>query len=193
MDMLVYKEEWGHELLGGSQVYSPQRPPVSHSIVANNIFQIFSNYLENEPCMAFTNNVDVYLGENDVVVPDVMIVGDLEIVKRKGILGAPDLIVEILAPSTAKNDRGYKKDLYEKFGVKEFWIVDVESRSIDVYILLDGKYELDNIYYHYPDYLLDEMSEDEKRKITYEFKASMFPNMVISLSMVFRSKVYLNS
>ena len=58
----------------------------------------------------------------------------------------PDLVVEVLSPSSAKKDRGYKKDLYEKTGVQEYWIVEPALRSIATYLLTDGKYRLNDIY-----------------------------------------------
>ncbi len=75
-----------------------------------------------------------------------MIVCNKDIVKRDGIYGALDLVVEALSPGTAKNDKGYKKDLYEKSGVKEYWIADSGACSIEVYLLSDGKFVLDGFY-----------------------------------------------
>ena len=59
-----------------------------------------------------------------------------------GVTGAPDLIIEILSPSAAKYDRGDKKDLYERFGVKEYWIADPKNQSIEIYILTNDRYKL---------------------------------------------------
>lgn len=92
------------------------------------------------------DGTDVYLSDNDRVIPDVMIVWNRDIIKKDGIHGTPDLIVEVLSPSTAKNDKGYKKELHEKSGVKEYWIIDPVMRSIETYLLADGKYVLDEFY-----------------------------------------------
>ena len=78
---------------------------------------------------------DVHLSENDCVIPDVMIVCNSDIIKDNAIYGAPDLIVEVLSPGTEKRDRGYKKDLYERCGVREYWIVDPVSLTVEVYLL----------------------------------------------------------
>jgi Uma2 family endonuclease len=114
-------------------------PIIHHSSIVGNIYSIFKNYLKNKPCIAFVDNVDVHFNEKDIFIPDVSIVCNREIIKRTGIFGAPDLVVEVLSPSTAKNDRGYKKSVYESYGVKEYWIVDPESRSLEVYLLKNDR------------------------------------------------------
>jgi Uma2 family endonuclease len=144
MDNLAYKEETRYEMYNGRLVAMSPRAATNHNVVLGNIFCIFRNFLRGRACTPFTDT-DVYLTENDSFVPDVMIVCNRDIVKTDGIYGAPDLVVEILSPSTAKKDKGYKKDLYEKCGVKEYWIVEVETQSIEVYLLQDGKYALSDV------------------------------------------------
>ena len=78
-----------------------------------------------------------------------------------------------------------KKDLYEKCGVKEYWIVDPENRSIEVYLLQDGKYKLDNIYSIFPDYVIKKMTEHEKANIQIGFKCSLYDDLTISLDDIF--------
>ena len=118
---LAYQEEPREELLNG-KIFMMASPSVNHSTVASNIYYAFRTYLKGKTCRAFNDGVDVYLTEDDRVIPDVMIVCNKNMIALDGIHGAPDLIVEVLSPSTAKNDRGYKKDLYEQSGVKEYWI-----------------------------------------------------------------------
>ncbi len=125
---LAYQEEPREELLRG-EIYVMSSPSVNHSRAASNIYYVFRNHLKQKTCKAFADGVDVYLTENDRVIPDAMIVCSKDIIHPDGIHGAPDLIVEVLSPSTAKNDKGYKKDLYERSGVKEYWIVDTHDRQ----------------------------------------------------------------
>jgi Uma2 family endonuclease len=83
----------------------------------------------------------------DVVQPDICVICDLEKLDDKGCIGAPDLIVEVLSPSTLKYDWNYKFNLYEAAGVKEYWIVDPIAKAANVFLLqLDGKYDLGTIY-----------------------------------------------
>ena len=98
---------------------------------------------------AFWRPLDVVLTDCDIVQPDFLFVSN----ERRGILtelnirGAPDLVVEILSPDTAAYDKGYKRDLYEKHGVKEYWMADVDSRTITVLRLnAAGVFELAGIY-----------------------------------------------
>lgn len=150
-DNLAYQEEPWEEKLNGQIILMSPRPSVNHNRVAGNIYHIFRNYLEGKTCKAFTDGVDVFLTEKDNVIPDAMIVCNKDIIKPDGIHGAPDLVAEVLSPSTAKNDRGYKKDLYGAAGVKEYWIIDPAMQSIEAYLLSDGRYVLDGFYGIFPD------------------------------------------
>ncbi|MDR1702473.1 MAG: Uma2 family endonuclease [Sporomusaceae bacterium] len=189
MGNLAYQNEMDEvweEMLDGKIVAMSPRPLMNHSIVAGNIRCILGNYLRNKPYMVF-GNLDVYLTEKDRVIPDAMIVCNRDIIKQSGIHGAPDLIVEVLSPSTAKKDKGYKKKLYEKCGVKEYWLVDTDSHSIEVYLLQGGIFELDEVCAIFPDDLIEKMTEAEKNSIIYEFTTSLFPEMKIILKDVFEN------
>ena len=108
-----------------------------------------------------------------------------KILQEKGIYGSPDLIVEILSPSTAKNDKGYKKQLYEKSGIKRILDRYPKEHQIEVYLLKDGKYELDNVYTGYAAHELEDMTEKEKSDICMEFKCSLYDDLIISVEKVF--------
>ena len=181
---LAYKDEVRKEMLDGRIVAMSPSPGMNHVTTAGNILYIFKNYLKGKQCKAYSE-ADVYLTPKDRVVPDVMIVCNKDIIKQKGIYGAPDLIVEILSPSTANRDRGYKKKLYEKCGVKEYWLVDTDSQSIEVYLLKDGIFELDKVYNLFPDYMLEDMTEEEINDIIKEFTTSLFSDMIIKVEDVF--------
>ena len=189
MDNLAYNDFIMDELLNGRIVLMSPRPSLNHNRAATNIAAIFTNYLQNKPCEYFSDGVDVYLTENDRVIPDGMVVCDENIMKSDGIYGSPDLIVEVLSPSTAKNDRGYKKELYQKAGVKEYWIVSTNDRSIEVYLLDNGEYKLDNVYTVFPDYMIKKMTEEEKSQVITEFKTSLYDDLIISLDKVFKKIV----
>ncbi len=173
------------ELIDGKIVMMTPRPAVNHNIVSGNIFHIFKNYLSGKTCMPFSNSADLYLSENNRFVPNGMIVCDRSKIKYDGIYGAPNLVIEVLSPNTAKNDRGKKKDAYESAGVREYWIVNPAEKSIEVYLLNNDKYILDNVYSIFPDYELKKMNEDELASITAEFKCSLYDNLYIKLDDVF--------
>ena len=105
---LAYQEDRREELIDGKVVMmSPATP--WHNFIAGNIFNIFKNYLIGKKCVPFHDGTSVRLTDEDIFVPDFMVVCDRSKIKSKWIHGAPDLVVEILSPSTAKNDKGYKR------------------------------------------------------------------------------------
>ena len=188
MGNLAYKyDEIPYEILDGKIFCMSPRPATNHNIVKDNLSWIFGNYLRGKKCMPFSDGEDVHLTENDIVIPDYMIICDRNIIKRDGIYGVPDLIIEILSPSTAKNDKGYKKDLYQKCGVKEYWIIDADSRSVDVYLLENNQYVLKDVYIIYPDYMLEKMTDEEKGEIITKFKTSLYDDLIISLDDIFEN------
>ncbi|MEO6036526.1 MAG: Uma2 family endonuclease [Verrucomicrobiota bacterium] len=88
--------------------------------------------------------VDVVLDEKNVVQPDLVFVSTANdgLLERRGIMGAPDLAVEIISPASLRRDRYEKRELYARFGVKEFWLADVANRSIEVLFLRKDNYQL---------------------------------------------------
>lgn len=181
----AYQDDYRDEMLNGQIMAMSPRPSVNHNRIINNLLLIFGNYLRGKQCEAFSDGVDVYLTNLDRVIPDMMVVCNPSIIKRDGIHGAPDLIVEILSFSTSKNDKGYKKKLYEQCGVKEYWIVDPRAKTIEVFSLEDSQYIITGIYSHIPDEEIAEMSEEEKAEIEHEFKSSLFDDLTISVEQVF--------
>ena len=109
-----YKDEQNYQIIDG-QVYMMSRPNTNHMRIEGNIFNAFKNYLKGKKCEPF-NETDVQFDEENNFIPDVIIVCDPEIIKEEAIHGVPDLVVEILSPSTARNDKIKKKIIYEKYG-----------------------------------------------------------------------------
>lgn len=181
---LAYQEEPMDELLDG-KIYMMSGASVNHNRVAGNIYYIFRNYLKGKKCEVFSGGVDVYLTDQDRVIPDTMIVYNKNIIRPDGIHGTPDLIVEVLSPGTAQNDRGYKKNLYEKSGVKEYWIVDPNLRSIEAYLLSDGEYHLDGFYGLFPDTL--GITDKEREESKKEIPVSLYGDFRIPLEEIFHN------
>ena len=180
-----YYDEPRNETLNGKVVLMSPRPLVNHNRVIFNIARIFGNYLKGKPCEAFADGTDVFLTEKDRVIPDAMIICNKDIIKRKGIYGSPNLVVEVLSHGTEKRDRGYKKDLYERCGVGEYWLADPESKSVEVYLLENGKYRLDEVYKIFPDYVEFEPGEREEYKD--EVKVSLYEDFFIPLEDIFEN------
>ena len=172
-----------YELVGGRRVLQT-RQALNHAIVQGNLNVILHTYFKGKQCKLF-GRVDVYFDEDNHYIPDLLIVCDPDKIKPARIEGAPDLIVEILSPRTSRNDFGIKKDTYEKYGVKEYWLVNPMDKSISVYHLKDGRYKLDNVYTVLPDYELEDMSEEEKAEHSLSLKVSLYDDLVVDVAEVF--------
>ena len=92
--------------------------------------------------------VDVYLSNEDVFQPDIVFVSveRMDIIHRSGVHGAPDLVVEMLSPSTERRDLTIKRERYEMFGVREYWLADTIGKTITVLRARDGVFELVGVF-----------------------------------------------
>ena len=176
------------EIIDG-QVYMMSPVRFTHAIVAGNIYRIFSNYLKGKKCIAIPDGVKVEVtnidnGNKNSLVPDCMIVCDRSKIKNDLIAGAPDLAVEVLSKSTMKIDRTIKKDAYENIGVKEYWIVSASDKFIERYLLVDGKYDLENVYYLDEDY--ENFADDEGTVLPItKIKVSLYDDLYVDLEDIF--------
>ena len=183
-DNLAYQEERREELIGGKVVMmSPAS--VNHTFVSGNIYWLFASYLRGKKCTPISDGSTVFLTDKDHFVPDVMVVCDPDKIKSDGIYGAPDLVVEVLSPSTARNDRTYKKETYANCGVREYWLVSPEEKSLDVYRTNGTEFVLHDIYSLHPDWELARMSEEERAALVTHFQCSLFDDLDISLEDIF--------
>ena len=182
---LAYQEERREELIGGKVVAMSPRPSVNHNRVAFNIAVLFDNYLKGKRCTPFSDGTDLYLTEDDRFIPDVMVVCDPNKIKRNGVYGAPDLVVEVLSPSTIRNDKTHKKDVYARCGVREYWLVSPDEKSVEIYLSSGSDLILHDIFSLYPDWMLEKMSEEERAAVETHFKCSLFDDLEISLEEIF--------
>jgi Uma2 family endonuclease len=183
---LAYQEAFPEELIGGKIVMmSPAT--VNHVLISNNIYRVFGNYLHGKTCLPIGDGVLVFLTEEDRFVPDFMVVCDRSKVRPNGVHGAPDLVVEVLSPSTAQNDRRHKKEVYERCGVREYWIVSPMERTVEQYLLENGTLVMHQTYADYPDWMLETMSPEARAAVVKAFKCSMYDDLTISLEDIFAS------
>ncbi len=180
----AYRIDWKEERIDGRPV-AMAPASVGHTFASNNILNIFMNYLKGKKCVPFGEGPLVYLTEKDHFVPDVMIVCDHNKIKPNGIDGAPDLVVEVLSPSTMRYDKTYKKDIYAKSGVKEYWLVNPSDKSIEVYRGVNNVFTIHDVYTIIPDWMLSNMPQSEQRAAEASFKCSLFEDLEISLNEVF--------
>ncbi|MCL6559330.1 MAG: Uma2 family endonuclease [Firmicutes bacterium] len=134
-----------YQLIGGELVLTPA-PGTYHQIISMKLeFQMVDFVSKNGLGIVLYAPIDVYLEETETYQPDIIFIAQerMGIIEPARVNGAPDLVVEILSPATAYYDLRKKYKVYEKSGVKEYWIVDPEEKSVQVFLLKEGKFALD--------------------------------------------------
>ena len=131
-----------YELVEGERYVTPS-PRTKHQKISGNLYgQLFEFVKRNKSGILLSAPTDVVFSDMDVVQPDLLFVscGRESIITEDNILGAPDLVVEILSESTRRTDEIIKRKLYEKHGVTEYWIIDPEIDTMKVFRLADKAY-----------------------------------------------------
>lgn len=176
-DYLTWPEGERWEIIDGVP-YMQAAPSWQHQAISGNIFGQFYEYLKGKPCQVFAAPFDLCIpefNENDEKIsnvisqPDIVVICDKTKLRKTGFFGVPELIIEIISPSTARTDKITKFNKYEKAGVKEYWIVEPEQKIVSVFVLQD------NNRYGRPDVF------SEEDQIT----VSIFPDLAIDLKPVF--------
>ncbi|MCP4216524.1 MAG: Uma2 family endonuclease [bacterium] len=134
-------ERW--ELIDGEAYNMTPAPRRIHQEISGELFVQLRNQLSGKSCKAYFAPFDVRLpmeNENEdditnVVQPDITVICDQKKLDDKGCLGTPDFVIEILSPGNPRHDRMVKFNLYEKAGVKEYWIVSPEGQMVEVFLL----------------------------------------------------------
>ena len=148
-DLLTWDDDTRYELYDGQPV-ALASPSDTHQKISMELSTQLHTDLRNKRCSVYAAPFDVRLFEehggspesvNTVLQPDLTVVCDPDKVDRRGIHGAPDLVIEILSPATAQYDRLVKFNLYQRAGVREYWIVDPTSCVVSTYTLENGKYQ----------------------------------------------------
>jgi Uma2 family endonuclease len=141
-------ESTRYEVIAGDLYITPT-PPTLHQAIAGPFRAALYQQVEEDYQLGFIvlGPIDVLFAEGDFIEPDVVFVrrDRQEILTDRGIEGAPDLIVEFVAPDTAQRDRGLKRERYAHFGVPEYWVVDGEARTVEIYRLNPPTPELPEI------------------------------------------------
>ncbi len=136
-------EDERYELIDGELIMAAAPNLIHQEIIVRLVWQ-FLPAVRSGLGRVFVAPADVVLSEYDVVQPDLLFVlrENAHIITAANVQGAPDLVVEILSPSTSRRDWNEKRDLYAKYGVGELWIADPDERVVWVMALRDGEYEV---------------------------------------------------
>ena len=134
-----------YELIDGEVYLMAPAPGIGHQRISGGLSNQLYNYLRGKRCEVFTAPFDVRLNadtaDDTVVQPDISVICDPNKIKNgKSCVGAPDMIMEILSPSTAKRDNFVKFKRYLAAGVREYWIVNPETKTVHVYVLKEDEY-----------------------------------------------------
>ena len=155
-DYLTWRFDEFVEIIKGKIFRMSPAPASDHQYVSGNLHGLFWNMFRKHNCRLFVAPFDVRLPRKStefqdemiytVLQPDLCIICDPTKIDKRGCLGSPDLVVEILSPYTAKKDLDEKFHAYEEAGVKEYWIVNAESKVVSIYLLKDSQYQLSKHY-----------------------------------------------
>lgn len=148
-DLLAWDDGKRYELYDG-QMAALASPSNTHQLICAELLRQLANYLLGKRCKVYPAPFDVRLFEEKddspedvsvVVQPDLSVVCDANKTDEHGCKGAPDMVIEVTSPSTARFDKLLKFNLYRRAGVREYWLVDPAARVVSVYILKDGQYQ----------------------------------------------------
>jgi Uma2 family endonuclease len=154
-DYLLWPDEERWEIIDGIPYDMSAAPNSTHQRILMSLSSKIYNHIENRKCEVFPAPFDVRLSDDNleaedfidnVVQPDISVICDPGKIDEKGCLGAPDICIEILSPSTAYKDQTEKLKLYEKFHVKEYWIINPGLSQITVYVLEKSEYSNPKIF-----------------------------------------------
>jgi Uma2 family endonuclease len=155
-DYLTWQLNERVELIKGWLHKMTPAPKRKHQRISAEVEFLLMGFIkkENLDCNVYYAPFDVRLINNktksgeiySVVQPDICVVCDKSILDEYGCLGAPDMIIEILSPSTSKKDYNEKFHLYEENGVKEYWIINPDAESVEVFVLENEKYFSRGVY-----------------------------------------------
>ena len=149
-DVLAWDEDVRAEIIDGEAVMLAM-PATIHQEISGELFYQLYNYLKGKKCKVYAAPFAVRLFEKDgnspkdvdtMVEPDISVVCDPGKIDKYGCKGAPDMVVEILSPSSQRHDRFTKFNLYQRAGVREYWIVDPDSGVAQSFVLEDGRYSV---------------------------------------------------
>lgn len=152
-DYLKWDFEEIVELIKGKIFAKAAAPNRRHQAVSMTLSRILSNYLLGQKCKVYAAPFDIRFSRDpdfkkidSVVQPDISVICDLSKLDEKGCIGAPDLIVEILSPSNCNVELQEKYELYQEFGVKEYWIIHPVENTLQINILVDGIYQPSRLF-----------------------------------------------
>ena len=179
-----------YEIIGGEKIMAPS-PDMGHVNATANLVTIIGGYARiNKLGIAFADNLDVHFPDGSLFKPDFIFVSaaneKLYIDQKRNTLhGVPDMVAEIFSRSTMKRDTGIKKDVYERNGVKEYWMIDPWRETVEVYLLRDGKYEFGGLYQNWSADELLRLTDEERAAVELEVPVNVLDGFKVKIKNIF--------
>lgn len=152
-DYLKWDFEEIVELIKGKIFAKAAAPNRRHQEVSGNIYLEMAQFLKSQPCKVYSAPFDVRFSKepdisktDSVVQPDISVICDLSKLDDKGCFGAPDLIVEILSPGNSRVELQNKFELYQEYGVREYWVIHPCECTLLIYTLVEGKFQPSRLF-----------------------------------------------
>ena len=143
-DYITWNDKERCELIDGVAYNMSPAPSWCHQGISGNLYGQLFVYLRGKRCRVFAAPFDVRLNaetsDDTVVQPDLIVICDHSKLCGTGCTGTPDMVVEVISPSTAAYDKVLKFNLYRQAGVREYWIIDPDTRTVATHVLKDGEY-----------------------------------------------------
>ncbi|HHT9109608.1 MAG TPA: Uma2 family endonuclease [Candidatus Brocadiaceae bacterium] len=141
-DYLQLPKDKRYEIISGDLYIVPSPHEIHQRIISNILYYLLSFVKKNKLGFIYSAPLDVLFSEADIVQPDIIFITseNKKIITNDNVRGTPDLIIEILSPNTGHRDLGIKKKLYEKNGVREYWIIDPKNETVDILTLKGNKF-----------------------------------------------------
>ncbi len=178
-----------YEIINGEKFLYPAEN-FKHNLINNSLLMLFASYVkENRSGFVFMH-LYTYLPDGNLVFPDILFIDKAQeklVIENEDepFRGVPDMVAEIFSRSTMKRDVSVKKDVYERNGVKEYWMIDPWSENIQVYLLRDGKYFLDEVYSNYSDKELSALTEEERAEVKMEIPVAVLDGFKVKIRNIF--------
>ena len=179
-----------YELIEGEKFMAPSADIGHNNVVAKLAMIIGMHAAINRLGLVFTDSLDVHFPDGNLFKPDFIFVSSANEKlyvdqKRNTLHGVPDMVAEIFSRSTMKRDIGIKKDVYERNGVREYWMIDPWRETVEVYLLRDGKFEFGGLYQNWSEDELLRLPEEERAEVEFEIPVAVLDGFKVKIKNIF--------
>ena len=179
-----------YELIEGEKFMAPSADIGHNNVVAKLAMIIGMHAAINRLGLVFTDSLDVHFPDGNLFKPDFIFVSAANEKlyvdqKRNTLHGVPDMVAEIFSRSTMKRDIGIKTEIYERNGVREYWMIDPWRETVEVYLLRDGKFEFGGLYQNWSEDELLRLPEEERAEIKFEIPVAVLDGFKVKIKNIF--------